>query len=219
MKAWLKVVGLGCVVGSIAVACTITEGDPDDGIGGANTGNVGNDSTGGRGNEGGDPSTGGRETGGTSTGGTSEGGANTGGTDVGGEGGASPNICVECLQTTCADAFAACQETEDTIGIDLDGDVFTGPNGTADCIDEFVAYQECIEAAWKDDCNDYLQADCDGAAALTGDDPLEETNVLVNCVRDTPMEGEDPAGVDCIAQCLDFTDSGAGGASACSDDI
>ena len=192
MNAWKRIAGLGFVIGTFAVACTITEGDGDiDGIGGAST--TGGSSTGGT-------STGGSSTGGTSTGGATTGGtggAATGGAGTGGDGGAASNACTECLVTTCATEFTACGETTDTVD---DSGAVTA-NGTADCIDEFVAYQSCIETAWEDDGLFYDEADCDGAAVLveTGD-PLPETNALINCVVDV-----DGIGADCIDPCLDFS--------------
>ncbi|MBN2194589.1 MAG: hypothetical protein JW751_17360 [Polyangiaceae bacterium] len=245
MKAWLKVVGLGCAVGSISVACTIRIGDRDkDESEVANTGNAGTTQSGGRDNEGGDPS-GGRSTGGTSNGGTSPGGAANGGAAnggggaggaanggaanggatnggatnggsgpgggaaTGGRGGYTGESCVECLQIVCADEFAACRATDDAVSVDFDGVPFVDPNGLPDCIDEYVAFQRCFEAAWVNDCEDYLQADCGAGAALVdyGGDVLPETNELANCTQDV-----DDTGNDCIDACINFANTSTGDA-------
>lgn len=221
MKSWLKIASLGLVIGSVAVACTISEGDPDDdGIGGANTGE------GGEGGEGGDEgdagadtgggsATGGSATGGSTTGGSATtGGAETGGSSGSGTGGTEPedNPCVDCMLANCEAELTACSETADTIGWDPEtGEVTAGPNNTPDCIDEFVSYQSCIEVAYEQDELYYNEADCDSAAMLVDYEtyPLPETNVLLNCVLDP----EGAAGVDCITECLDYSeDIGAGGA-------
>ncbi len=218
MRSWLKFASLGLVIGSVAVACTISEGDPDDGgIGGADVGEGGDE-------EGGEPAEGGAETAGGTGGTTTTGGATTTGgtTTTGGSAGAETgtggaveaNRCVECMQLNCEAQLEACSATTDTIGPkDADGNV-TGPNDSPDCIDEFVSYQSCIEKAWKEpgegDPLYWNEANCDSEAVLVeANDPLPETNDLINCV----VDAESTAGVDCITECLDYSeDLGAGGA-------
>jgi hypothetical protein len=230
MKSWLKIAGLSLVVGSVAVACTISEGDPDnDGIGGAYVGEGGDgtDSTGGTQTTTGGTEAGGVENGGTApeaTGGVSEAGGSApvaGG--AGGAGGAEPgaggstpgddNPCLTCMETYCPEQLNACAETADVVdstGVDPDTGEST-PNGMPDCVDEFVSYQSCMEKAWTEDALYYNEAECDSAAVLSADsDPLLETNDLINCVLDV-----DGTGNDCITECLDFSDDasvGAGGA-------
>ncbi|HOU91663.1 MAG TPA: hypothetical protein PLU22_11500 [Polyangiaceae bacterium] len=224
MKSWLKIASLSLVIGSVAVACTISEGDPDDdGIGGADVGEGGDEAGGAdEGGAGTDASTGGTTaTGGaTATGGTTVTGGTTAtggsaGAEPGTGGSDEPNPCVECMQLNCEEQLNACAETTDTVGPkDADGDV-TGPNDSPDCIDEFVSYQSCVEKAWKEpeDGGDPLywnEANCDSAAVLVEtNDPLLETNALINCV----VDAESTAGVDCITECLDYSEElGAGGA-------
>ena len=87
MKAWLRLVSIGVIGGSLASACVITsdDGDDDDNEGGEG----GDESTGGRRPTGGSSATGDRATGGTGTGGAT-GGTATGGTATGGR---SPDAC------------------------------------------------------------------------------------------------------------------------------
>lgn len=181
MKAWLKIACLGLAVGAFAVACTVTtDDDPDSGIGGANV-------SGGTGGTSG--------SGGTATGGVAPTGGAGGETTTGGTGGGGPNDCETCLATNCADELAACQASTDS-----------DTNGDPDCIQEFMAVQNCLSES-----SAYYRDAITGCAAEAAVDTviLGSTNDLLTCAQ--PEEQIDNV---CAAECLDFNqgEGGAGGA-------
>jgi len=193
MNSWRKILGLSLVVGTFAVAgCTITTDDDNDApIGGAHTEDGG---------------TGGRATGGAPTGGAPEGGetsvGGTGGESTGGTAGSGDERCAECLNEFCDQEFTDCRESADS-----------DDDGMADCMQEYIALQQCYSDAAQDNVYwETVEDECIGEVSIDVF-PTEETNLLIGCTKNS---FDETTGLDCSAPCFDFLPGagGAGGAAA-----
>jgi hypothetical protein len=196
MKAWLKIACLGLLIGTYAAGCTITTDDDDEGIGGART-------SGGTTGSGGDSDTGGSQ----STGGSESTGGSAGAeTSTGGTGGDEPNACQECLSAECANELEACEATSD----EVDEDGAAERDGLPDCINEYVAIQDCFAREYEENGLFWNEVDtlCASEGALVEGTILTPTNNLYACTAPDDLDG------GCYVECFDFApeDEGGGGA-------